>query len=90
MPRRLIQRAFLWWLEEYYARFAIEIKLGRRTDTTREFAFASVNSAMSGVLTTWEIIVLATNDRESWDFLLSLDAEPKRVPCGYVCDPVST
>lgn len=86
MPRRMIQRAFLTWLEENRPRFAIEIKLGRRTDDVQEFAFVGINSAISGVLTTWEIEVFASHEDECWDFLLDVDAEPKRVPGGYVCD----
>ena len=57
MPRRMIQRAFLKWLEENRARFAVEIKLGRRTDNVLEFTFAGINRAISGALTTWEINV---------------------------------
>ena len=57
MPRRMIQRAFLKWLEENRSRFAIEIKLGRRTDNVLEFTFAGINRAISGALTTWEINV---------------------------------
>jgi hypothetical protein len=82
----MIQRAFLKWLEDNRARFAGEIKLGRRADSGLEFSFAGINSAISGTLTTWEIIVTVTHEDECWDFLLSLDAEPKRVQGGYVCD----
>jgi hypothetical protein len=86
MPRRLIQRAFLNWLDENRPRFALEINLGRRTDTDLDFSFAGITGAISGVLTTWEINVLAMHEQECWDFLLSLDAIPKRAPGGYVCD----
>jgi hypothetical protein len=53
MPRRIIQRAFLRWLEENRSRFAIEIKLGQRTDTVQQLTFAGINSAISGVLSTY-------------------------------------
>ena len=86
MPRRMIQRAFLRWLEEKRSRFAIEIKLGRRTDTDLEFTFAGTLSALSGVLTTWEISVYVIHKDESWDCLLDVSARPKRVPNGYVCN----
>lgn len=86
MPRRPIQRAFLNWLEENRPRFAVEIKLGRRTDTVQQFAFAGINSAISGILSTYEISVFVMRPGDCWDFLLDLDAEPKRVPGGYVCD----
>jgi hypothetical protein len=86
MPRRMIQRAFLKWLEENRARFAIEIKLGRRSDTVQQFTFAGINSAISGVLSTYEVSVFVMHRGACWDFLLDVDAEPKRVPGGYVCD----
>jgi hypothetical protein len=81
----MLQRAFSKWLEKNRARFAVEIKLGRRTDTALEFSFAGIDSAISGALTTWEINVTVTHEDECWDFLLSLDAEPKRVQSGYIC-----
>ena len=40
MPRRKIQRAFLSWLEDNRDRFALEIRLGTRTDRVQEFSFA--------------------------------------------------
>ena len=48
MPRRKIQRSFLSWLEENRTRFAIEIKLGRRTDRVLEFSFEGINNAIKG------------------------------------------
>ena len=85
MPRRMIQRAFLSWLEQNRSRFAIEIELGRRTDTDLEFTFAGINGALIGVLTTWEISVYVIHQGENWDCILDVNAEPKRVPGGYVC-----
>jgi hypothetical protein len=52
MPRRKIQRAFLSWLEENLDRFALDVTLGKRTDTVQEFSFAGINPAISGALTT--------------------------------------
>jgi hypothetical protein len=87
MPRRNIQRAFLSWLEENRGRLALDITLGKRTDTLREFSFAGINPAISGALTTYEIMVFAIRDSHTWDILLDVEAEPKRVPGGgYVCD----
>jgi hypothetical protein len=82
----MIQRAFLQWLNENRGRFAIEIKPGRRTDAVLEFAFAGINGAIAGFLSTWEICVVANHEGECWDFLLSLETTPRRVPGGYVCD----
>jgi hypothetical protein len=86
MPRRKIQRAFLSWLEDNRGRLALDITLGKRTDTVQEFTFAGINPAISGALTTWEIEVWAIRDDHRWDLLLNLEAEPKRVPGGFVCD----
>ena len=85
MARRMIRRVFLIWLEQNRSRFAIEIELGRRTDTDLEFTFAGIHSALIGVLTTWEISVYVIHQGENWDCILDVNAEPKRVPGGYVC-----
>jgi hypothetical protein len=86
MPRRKIQRAFLSWLEANRGRLALDITLGKRTDMVQEFSFAGINPAISAALTTYEIEVWAVHDDYSWDILFNVDAEPKRVPDGYVCD----
>jgi hypothetical protein len=85
MPRRKIQRVFLNWLEQNRPRFAIDIKLGRRTDRLLEFSFAGVTPAIQGFLTTWELQVAAYYEGDCWDILIDFDAEPKRVSGGYIC-----
>jgi hypothetical protein len=77
---------FLSWLEDNRGRFTLDITLGKRTDTVHEFTFVGINPAISGALTTWEIEVWAILDDHRWDILLNLEAEPKRVPGGFVCD----
>src|SRR5437868_1997466 len=86
MPRRKIQRAFLSWIEENRARFAIAMKLGQRADKVLEFSFDGINRAIAGELTTWEIIVSVTHEDEFWDALLWLETVPKHIEGGYVCD----
>lgn len=87
MPRRKIQCAFLSWLEANRDRFAVEIELGKRTDEVQAFVFAGINRAIRGVLTTYEINVYALHGEDCWDFLLSLEAEPRRVRGGgFFCD----
>ena len=87
MPRRKIQRAFLSWLEASRDRFALEIRLGKRTDRVQEFSFAGVNRAIEGALTTYEIEVYAIHENDRWDILLSTWAEPKRAQGGgYFCE----
>lgn len=86
MPRRQIQRAFLAWLDANNGRFAIPIRPGRRTDHLWEFSFVGVNGAIQGALTTYEINVVVEYAGEFWDFLLSLDAAPRRAAGGgYIC-----
>jgi hypothetical protein len=62
--------------------------LGKRTDTFQEFSFAEIDPAISGALTTYEIMVLAIRDDDhSWDIPFDVDAEPKRATGGnYLCD----
>ena len=86
MPRRKIQRAFLSWLAENRSRLALDIVLGKRTDTVQQFTFAGTNRAISGALTTYEVEVWVTYRHDCWDLLFNAAAEPKRVPGGgYVC-----
>jgi hypothetical protein len=86
MPRRQIQRAFLSWLDANQDRFAVTIRLGKRTDGAWEFSFVRVNSAIRGVLTTHEINVDVEYVDQCWDLLLSLDASPRRATRGgYYC-----
>jgi hypothetical protein len=87
MPRRKIQRAFLSWLADNRDRFALEIRLGTRTDRVQEFSFARINHAITGALTTYEIEVYAIHENDCWDFLLSAYAEPKRARGGgFFCE----
>jgi len=87
MPRRKIQCAFLSWLEANRDRFAVEIELGTRTDRVQEFSFVGINDAIKGALTTYEINVYALHGEDCWDFLLSLEAEPRRIlGGGVVCE----
>jgi hypothetical protein len=87
MPRRKIQSAFLSWLKDNRDRFALEIRLGTRTDEVQEFSFAGINPAITGALTTYEIEVYAMHEDDSWDILLSAWAEPKRARGGgFFCE----
>ena len=87
MPRRKIQRAFLSWLEESRGRLALGIRLRTRTDEVLEFSFAGISPAISGALTPHEINVHAMHENVCWDFLLSIDALPKRARGGgFFCE----
>jgi len=85
MPRRMIQRAFLKWFELNRPRFAIEIKLGRRTDRNLELSFAGINGAVTAALTTYEINVYVEYESYNWDMILSVDSVPIRIEGGYYC-----
>lgn len=67
-------------------RFEVKIRLGKRTDTTQEFSFVGIASAIQGAVTPYEINVYAIHEGEWWDFLLDLDARPKRTGGGVVCE----
>ena len=87
MPRRKIQRAFSSWLDKNHDRFSVKIQRGRRTDRFWEFSFVGINTAIQGALTTYEINVAADYADDCWDFLLSLEAEPRQARGGGVfCD----
>lgn len=90
MPRRKIQRAFLSWLDENHDRFAIKIRLGKRTDRIQEFSFVGINSAIQGVLNTYEISIFAIYGGDWWDILADFDVDPKGAASGgYYCDACS-
>lgn len=79
--------AFLFWLGANRDRFALEIRLGTRTDRVQQFSFAGVNRAIEGALTTYEIEVYAIHENDCWDILLSACAEPKRAHGGgFFCE----
>jgi hypothetical protein len=86
MPRRKIQRAFLTWLEQSRSRFAIDVKLGRRTDRLLEFSFVGVTPGIKGFLNTREIEIFVIYEGDYWDILVDFDADPKRVLGGYICE----
>jgi len=87
MPRRKIQRAFLSWLEENRDRFAVDIRVGARTDEVQHFSFAGINPAFEGALTDDKINVYAMRENDCWDILLSVNAESKRARGdGFFCE----
>jgi hypothetical protein len=74
------------WPDANNGRFAIPVRLGKRTGRLWEFPFDGVNGAVHGALTTYEINVVVEYADELWDFLLSLYAAPRRAAGGgYFC-----
>ncbi len=86
-PRPRIQRAFLLWFREEGARFAVFIRLGRRTDQNWDLTLGGgTTPALRPWLYGYGIAVEAYWQATSWDLVLCLDAAPRRTPLGYVDD----
>lgn len=62
------------------------MELLKRTDACLSIGFCGISGAVTACLTYDEINVIVQWQGTYWDSLLSLDALPKRVPSGYVCD----
>ena len=84
--RRKYHRAFARWYAENEQRFAVKLRLLKRTDTILHIAFCRVTTILTASVMDYEIDVDAVFDCTHWDQILWLDARTKRVPGGYVCD----
>jgi len=85
LSRPRIQRAFLLWFRKEGARFAIPVRLGRRTDRDWDLALGGgTTSALHPRLHGYGISVDVHWQAMSWDLVLCLDAAPWRTPVGYV------
>jgi len=82
--RPRIQRTFLDWLASNRERFAVPIRITKRTDRHIEWWFVGVNPIVYGVLT-WEIGVGVEWEGETWDYLTFFEASPRRTAGGYLC-----
>ena len=83
--RPRIQRAFFRWLEAHQRRFAVPLRIIKRTDRYVEMAFVGVNPLLSVTLTS-EIGVHVNWHGEWWDALMFFEACPTRSPQGYICE----
>lgn len=82
--RPRIQRAFFRWLAENSQRFAVPIRISRRTDQRIEITFVGINPILSISLSK-EIWVCVTWENEIWDCLCNFEADPQHVKKGYIC-----
>ncbi len=83
--RPRIQRAFFTWLIRNRHRLAFDLLIEGRTDRFIEFSFVGINRAISAILNTNEIVVLAELKGECWDLLMDWDSSPACGPTGYFC-----
>ena len=79
--RPRIQREWLRWLSENRQRFAVPVRITKRTDRWIEMAFVGANPILSATLTRWEINIAVEWQGECWDLVESheLGREPARL-----------
>ncbi len=73
------------WLIRNRHHLAFDLLIEGRTDRFIEFSFVGVNRAISALLNTNEIAVLAELKGECWDLLMDWDSSPACGPTGYFC-----
>lgn len=83
--RRRIQRAFLEWFAESRFRFAVPLKIVRRTKHNIQLEFVNAQSMIRVTLCSWEIYVWFEWQGEYWDGLIDFMATPELTDTGYVC-----
>lgn len=89
LPRPRFQRAFLLWFKKEGSRFAVPVRLGRRTDRGWDLPLGGgTTSALQPWLHGYGIAVDVQWQAMSWDLVLCLDAAPRRTSVGYVDDRV--
>ena len=84
--RRQFHKAFVRWYTENEDKFAVKLRLLQRTDTLLHIGFCGIGPILTAWLEESEINVNVIWECTHWDQILWLDASPKRVPGGYVCD----
>jgi hypothetical protein len=83
--RTQIQRGFDSWYRIHQEQFLVNLVFVSRTDRHIEFAFAGITSALSATLSGYDLSVRVTWLDETWDFVKSWDASPRREGQGYIC-----
>jgi hypothetical protein len=83
--RRPHHRAFRQWLALNQERFAQSVQLQENPGEWLSFSFDGIHRAISGALTEDGLCIMATYQKEVWDWLFDDDAYPRRAPGGYVC-----
>jgi hypothetical protein len=81
--RPRIQRELLRWLSEDRQRFAVPVRIIRRTNRWLEMAFVGANPILSTTLTRWEINVAVEWQGQCWDLVESHEAGAVAGASGY-------
>jgi hypothetical protein len=84
--RRSLHNSFCQWYAANEDRFAIKLELLKHAKSCLEIGFVSINRILVAHLVDNGIRVSVVSQAKYWDTILDLDAIPKRVPAGYVCD----
>lgn len=83
--RPRIQRELLRWLSGNRQRFAVPVRITRRTDRWIEMTFVGANPILSAILTRWEINIAVEWQGQCWDLVESHEAGAVRSASGYFC-----
>ena len=84
-PRRRLHRTFVRWLKANRSRFAIPLRILRRTDEVLRFSFDNVTSLITGRLSTWDLSIYVHFNNTDWDLIFDAYQKPRPVPGGYIC-----
>ena len=84
--RRPLHNSFIQWYAANEDKFAIKLELLKPTDACLDVGFRAINAILTAHLVEDEVSVAVMSQGTFWDTILHLDALPKRVPGGYVCD----
>jgi len=82
--RRRFHRAFLNWYGEKQSGLTLICK--KRRDRYIEFSIQGIQSAISVVVTTYDVIISISWQGECWDLLAAFEAAPKTGKNGFYCD----
>nr|WP_315246036.1 hypothetical protein [uncultured Albidiferax sp.] len=85
LPRPRIQRAFVVWLRENRARFAVPVRLTKVKATGILLHFTNQPECLFVWLSRGDLSVYVEWQGLTWDMLISLDAEPVLTAEGYRC-----
>lgn len=85
LPRRRIQRAFVFWFRENHGRFKTSVRVGKISARLVELHFPGHPDCLSACLLPDELNVYVTWQGECWDLLRSFEASPFHTVEGWKC-----
>lgn len=83
--RPRIHREFFTWQHQSKHRFAIGLRIVRRTDRWLQMAFVGINPAIVATLSRTGTSVSVEVPGDCWDLIFDMDAVPEHTHQGYVC-----